>query len=101
MLRLVCKLTQEAEAEDIQEACEDVTVAALRSSIVPELTTYVDMSKQSELQPFLRITEWERSQPEGTLLFKKSVQPGQTTMYRQGQTPQTAFKKTMTYFHCG
>ena len=39
----------------MQEACEYITVAALRSWMVPELITYVDMSKQAELQPFLRI----------------------------------------------
>ena len=100
MLRLVCKLIQ--EAADMQEACEYVTVAALRSWMLPELKTYVDMSKQSELQPFLRIAEeWERSQPEGTLLFKKSVQPGQSKLYRQSQTPHTGVRKTMTCYHCG
>ena len=35
MLQLVCKLTQ--EAADVQEACEYVTVAALRSWMVSEL----------------------------------------------------------------
>ena len=60
------------------------------------------MSKQSELQPFLRIAEeWERLQPEGTPLFKKSVQPGQSTLYRQSQTPHTGVRKNMTCYHCG
>ena len=92
MLRLVGKLTQ--EAEDVQVVCEYITVVALRSWMVPELKTYVDMSKLAELQPFLRITEeWERSQPEGTPLFRKKNTTKSDTHVQTGTDALHGFKK--------
>ena len=60
------------ETDEKGEALKCVTVAALRAWMVPELKTYVDISKVTELQPFLRIAEeWERSQSEGTPLSRR------------------------------
>ena len=68
--------------------------------MVLELKQYVDMTKESEMQPFFRTVEdWERSQPEGTKVLKKTY-PTHSNMYRQGQTSQMGFKKSISGYHC-
>ena len=99
MSRLSYKITQ--EAEDARQAADNMTVAMMRSWMVPELKTYVDMKQQFELQAFIRTAEeWEISQPEGTSWFKKTGLQG-TPPYRQSQTGSQTLKKNVTCYHCG
>ena len=65
------KLTQEAET--IAETLDCVTVGVTRSLMIPELKTHVDMSKATELQPFLRVVEeWDRNQQDKKSMFKQT-----------------------------
>ena len=100
LTRWASKMTQEAEEK--QEIIECMTVGALRAMMVPELKTYVDMSKQMELQPFLRITEeWERFQAQQKPIFKQQTTPTYNVMGKTGQMSNTGIKKSVNCFYCG
>ena len=72
--------------------------------MVPELKTYVDLMRSTDLQHFLMVTEeWERSQPEKRHIFKQSSRFGNTSSFRQGQNSsyQSGSKKPLTCYFCG
>ena len=82
--RWLTKLTQEAAT--VPEAVKIMTVAALRSLVVAELKTYVDLTRTTELHQFLMVVEeWERCQPEKKQAFKQTGGYGNGSTVRQGQ----------------
>ena len=86
------------ESEDIDQALDYMTLGALRSMMVPDLKAYIDISKQNELQPFLRTAEeWERSQPQSKPVFKQNT----SIIYSAtNKTAQVGTKKQVTCFFC-
>ena len=68
------------ETDEKDEALDLMAIVALRDLMVPELKQFVDMSKECEMQPLLRIVkEWERSLPEGAKVLKKTYPTHSTT----------------------
>ena len=60
--RWVDKLFQEAET--IGEAAEKVTVAYIRSILVPELKNYMHLTEANTMQRYLmKAEEWKHSHP--------------------------------------
>ena len=87
------------DAVDLTQAQNLVAVAQTRNWLVPPLKTYIDMSQTFGFQEYIRkIEEWERSQPVGTLCFKKTYPGHQQTNALKTNHP---YKKTLTCFHCG
>ena len=102
MVRWVRKLVQESET--MNEATDAVAVAAMRYLMVPELKTYIDMSKAVDKQQFLiTAEEWDRSQPEKKHMFKQQGgYNGRKTYHqqghRQGQQDSSGSRRTIICF---
>ena len=96
--RWLTKLTQEAAT--VPEALKNMMVAALRSVMLAEQKTYVNLTRTTKLHQFLMVVEeWERSQPEKKQALKQTGGYGNGSTVRQGQHNnfQAGHKRTLTF----
>jgi len=89
------------EAVDHHQISEATVVARMREQLVPELKTYIDLSRRFEYHDFiLACEEWARSQPGEVACFKQQAPPNQVhakgtgSSHSQGSQPQNRPRPT-------
>ena len=86
------------DAETLQEAAEKVAVAYLRSTLLPEVKIYMDLSNENTMvQYVMRLEEWKRSDLKRKTIYENDGFPV-TSSYNK---PTTGTRKTVTCFQCG
>jgi len=98
--QLVRRVTSDADTRE--ETVECVSVALMRDHLVPQLKSYVDMSRRFKVGEFIAACEeWECSQPRGTQCFRRSrpYQMPQGKTLGGGNT--FVNKKPVSCFTCG
>ena len=98
MTKLPDGLKDFMDAETLQEAAEKVAVAYLRSTFLPEVKTYMDLSNENTMvQYVMRLEEWKRSDLKRKTIYENDGFPV-TSSYNK---PTTGTRKTVTCFQCG